>query len=145
MVEVNGNGQQGLSAQAIRSSQPASRAARSVSRTVVSSTILASTSASFTRARACSPAFARGAGAEVADLEQVGDFGEGKAKALRGFDHPQHRDGFWRIEPVTTQRSVRFVQQSAALVVAQRLHINPRSIGDFPAAQSALRHRRPPP
>jgi hypothetical protein len=55
MVAVNGTGQQGLSAQAIRSSQPASSAARRVSRTAVSSMSLASTSASLTRARACNP------------------------------------------------------------------------------------------
>lgn len=37
-----------------------------------------------------------GAGAKVADLQQVGHLVEGEAQALCRLDHPQHRDGLGR-------------------------------------------------
>src|SRR5271163_5159982 len=117
MLTTNGSGQQGLSAHAIRSSQPASSAARSVSRTVVSSTSLASTSASFTRARACNPASVPLAGAKVADLQQVRDLVQRETQPLCCLGHPQHRDCGGRIHAVTTERLIRLMQQTPPLVI----------------------------
>ena len=56
---MNGSGQHGLPAQAIKSSHPASTASRNVSRMTVRSAIFWSTSASFAAARACNPASTR--------------------------------------------------------------------------------------
>ena len=144
MVAVNGNGQL-KDSQRTQSDCRSPRRGRpaAVARTVVSSTSLASTSASFTPVRRvwrrprpaspgrgpADPSSAGGhAAAKVADLQQVGHLVEGETQALRRLDHPQHRDGFGRIEPVTTQGAVRFMQEAAALVIAQGRAIPPRGV-----------------
>lgn len=104
-----------------------------MSRIAVSSTSLASTSASFTRAR-LQPGVLAATGTKAADLQQIGDLIEGEAQTLRCFDHPQHRDRLGRIEAVTTEGSIRLVQQAAAFVVAQGLNIDPGRVGHLATA-----------
>jgi len=110
----------GRAAHAIRSSQPESIAARRVSALRPRSAIRCSTSASFRSAPV------------PGGVEQLGDLVQGEPEPLRGPDHPEHGDRLVRVEPMPTEAALRLRQQSATLVVPQRLPVHPGRSGDLP-------------
>ena len=128
---VNGSGQSGVAAQMARSSQPASTAARSVSRTAVRSASAASTLGQLGGGAAGEP------GGPARRGEQLGDLVEGEAEPLRGLDHPQHGDRVRRVDAVPAERALRLGEQAAALVVAQGLRVHAGG------ARRAARERSP--
>jgi SAM-dependent methyltransferase len=72
----------------------------------------------------------------AAGVQQVGNLVQRESEALRGLDHPQHPYRLRWIQPVPTVGPVGLGQQSAALVIPQRLQVHPRRGRDLPAAQS---------
>jgi len=69
-----------------------------------------------------------------AALHQAGDFAEADAEAVRVLDHPQQGDGTGRVAPVSRGVPVRTSEQSAAFVVAKRLHADLRGGGHLRGA-----------
>ena len=67
-------------------------------------------------------------------LQQIGHLIQREPKPLRGFDDPQHGDGFLRVQPVPTRAANRLSKQPTPLVVAQRLPVHPGGFRDLSRA-----------
>jgi len=130
---VNGSGQFGVRAHVCRSWQPARAASRSVSRITVRSAILASISASLSATRLCRPTRDRPCWRPKVD--QLDDLGQCETKALRGLDDPHLSHRLGRVDPVPAQAALWLGEQSAALVVPQRLLVHAGRDGEGAAAQ----------
>lgn len=67
----------------------------------------------------------------LARLEKLSHFVEREPQTLCGLDDPQCRDSLLRVQPMTSQRALRFGDDSATLVVAQRLDVHPDRLGNL--------------
>jgi hypothetical protein len=111
-LTTNGSGQQGLSPHAIRSSQPASSAAP---QRVTHRGEFDKFGVDFVKLHpraGLQPCISPLAGAKAADLQQVRGLVQRETQPLCCIDHPQHRDCGGLIRAVTTERSIRLMQQT---------------------------------
>src|SRR5699024_12823598 len=69
--------------------------------------------------------------------EQLADLVEGESEPLGDFDHSQRRDDVGPVHPVAAEAAARFLDQSAPLVVTQRLQVHPSGLRDGARPQAA--------
>jgi len=81
----------------------------------------------------CETGFGSAVVAMGAGVEQFGDLVKGEAEALCGLDHLEQGDGFLGVDPVTAQRALGWLKQTAALVVTQVCKFTPTARATCPA------------
>jgi len=73
-------------------------------------------------------------GTTVRQMQQILNVVEGETKLLCTLDEPDHLHRVGGVNPITGAGSLRFSQQAAAFVVAQRLNVDLRFGGNFAAS-----------